>query len=148
MVTILLNAVAGTKFKIIRGFPSANEAMLAMERGEVEVAVPNWTTLKTTRASWLQERKAKVILQNVSERGQELPDVPALGELGDTTDAKQLLVLYASTSAVGRAFFAPPGLPPAIVKTLRDGLAAMSRHPDLVPYANQINACMPIGSGK
>ena len=100
------------------------------------------------RASWLQERKAKVILQNVSERGQELPDVPALGELGDTTEAKQLLGLYASTSAVGRAFFAPPGLPPAIVKTLRDGFAAMSRDPELVADANQINADLQIGSGE
>jgi tripartite-type tricarboxylate transporter receptor subunit TctC len=147
-VTTLLNAVVGTKFKIIKGYPSANEAMLAMERGEIEVAVPNWTTLKTTRASWLQEGKAKVILQNLTERGPELPDVPALGELGDTPEAKQLLGLYASTSAVGRAFFAPPRLPPAVLKALRDGFAAMSMDPDFVADANQINAELQVGSGE
>jgi tripartite-type tricarboxylate transporter receptor subunit TctC len=147
-ITTLLNTVIGTKFKIIKGYPAANEAMLAMERGEVDVSVPNWTTLKTTRASWLKEGKAKVILQNVSERGAELPDVPALGELGDTPDTKQLLGLYASTGSVGRAFFAPPGLPPAVVKALRDGFAAMSRDPEFLADAMQINADLDIGTGE
>jgi len=34
----LLNAVVGTKFKLISGYPASSEAMLAMERGEVDGA--------------------------------------------------------------------------------------------------------------
>ncbi|HEY6705564.1 MAG TPA: hypothetical protein VI010_15825 [Xanthobacteraceae bacterium] len=34
----LLNAVIGTKFKLISGYPASSEAMLAMERGEVDGA--------------------------------------------------------------------------------------------------------------
>jgi tripartite-type tricarboxylate transporter receptor subunit TctC len=147
-VPTLLNAVIGTRFKIIKGYPAANEAMLAMERGEVEGAVPNWTTLKTTRASWLQDRKVKVILQDVSERGPELPDVPALGELGDTPEAKQLLGLYAGTSAIGRAFFGPPGLPPPVTKQLREAFAAMAKDPGFIADANQVNAELQFGSGE
>jgi tripartite-type tricarboxylate transporter receptor subunit TctC len=148
VVPTLLNAVIGTKFKIIKGYPAANEAMLAVERGEVESAVPNWATMKTTRASWLRDGKAKVILQYLSERGPELPDVPALGELGDTPDAKQLLGLYASTSTIGRAFFGPPGLPPTVTKALRDAFVAMSRDPQFIADAQQINAEIDIGSGE
>jgi len=148
VVPTLLNAVIGTKFKIIKGYPAANEAMLAVERGEVESAVPNWTTMKTTRASWLRDGKAKVILQYLSERGPELPDVPALGELGDTPEAKQILGLYASTSAIGRAFFGPPGLSPAVTKTLRDAFAAMSRDPQFIADAQQVNAEIDIASGE
>jgi tripartite-type tricarboxylate transporter receptor subunit TctC len=147
-ISVLLNAVIGTKFKIIRGYPSANEAMLAMERGEIEISVPNWTTLKTTRASWLKEGKAKVILQNVAERGPELPDVPALGELGDTPEVKQLLGLYASTGSVGRSFFAPPGLSTPVTKALRDAFTAMSRSSEFLADAMQINAELDIGSGE
>jgi tripartite-type tricarboxylate transporter receptor subunit TctC len=147
-VPTLLNAVIGTKFKIIKGYPAANEAMLAVERGEVESAVPNWATMKTTRASWLREGKAKVILQYLSERGAELPDVPALGELGDTPEAKQLLGLYANTGAIGRAFFAPPGLPPTVMKALREAFLAMSRDPGFTADAQQINADIDIGSGE
>jgi tripartite-type tricarboxylate transporter receptor subunit TctC len=144
----LLNAVIGTKFKIIKGYPSANEAMLAVERGEVEGAVPNWTTLKTTKASLLRDGKIKVILQDLPERMPELPDVPALGELGDTPEARQLLGLYANTGAVGRAFFGPPGLPPAITKALRDGFAAMSRDAEFIADAQKISAELDVGSGE
>jgi tripartite-type tricarboxylate transporter receptor subunit TctC len=147
-VPTLLNAVIGTKFKIIKGYPAANEAMLAVERGEVESAVPNWSTMKTTRASWLQEGKAKVILQYLSERGPELSDVPALGELGDTVEVKQLLGLYASTGSIGRSFFAPPGLPANVVKALRDGFTAMSRDKAFLADANQANADLAVGSGE
>ena len=147
-VPTLLNAVIGTKFKIIRGYPAANESMLAMERGEVEGAVVNWTTVKTAKAQWLQEGKIKVILQDVAERGPDLPDVPALGELGDNLEARQLTGLYASTGAIGRSFFAPPGLPPANSKTLRDGFAAMSRDAEFIADANKINAELQVGSGE
>ena len=123
----LLNAVIGTKFKIVRGYQAANETMLAMERGEVEGAGVNWTKVKTAKAQWLREKKINVILQDLPTRGPDLQDVPALGELGDNAEAKQLLGLYANTGAIGRAFFAPPGLAPATAKVLRDGFIAMTR---------------------
>jgi len=147
-VPTLLNAVIGTKFKIIKGYPAANEALLAMERGEVEGAVVNWTTVKTAKAQWLQEGRVKVILQVLTERGPDLPDVPALGELGDNLEARQLLGLYAGTGAIGRSFFGPPGLPPLILKALRDGFVAMSRDPAFIADANQINAELQVGSGE
>ena len=40
-VPTLLNALIDTKFKIVRGYPASNEAMLAMERGEVEGVAAN-----------------------------------------------------------------------------------------------------------
>src|SRR5207249_5082985 len=121
---------------------------LAMERGEVEGAAVNWTTVKTAKAQWLREKTVKVILQDLTKRGPDLPDVPALGELGDTPEAKQLIGLYANTGAIGRSFFAPPGVPPAIAKALRDGFAAMARDPAFVADANRINAELNIGSGE
>jgi tripartite-type tricarboxylate transporter receptor subunit TctC len=147
VVPTLLNAVIGTKFRIIKGYPSANEAMLAVERGEVEGAVPNWTTLKTSKASLLRDGKIKVILQDLTERMPELPEVPALGELGDTPEARQLLGLYASTGAIGRSFFGPPGLPGATTKALREGFGAMSRDSEFLADARRINAELDIGSG-
>src|SRR5499427_10196 len=121
IIPTLFNAVLGTKFKIVRGYPAANESLLAMERGEVEGAAVNWTTVKTAKAQWLRDGLIKVILQDQVEREPELADVPALGELGDNPEAKQLLGLYASTGAIGRSFFAPPGTSPATTKALRDG---------------------------
>jgi tripartite-type tricarboxylate transporter receptor subunit TctC len=145
IVPNLLNAVIGTKFRIVRGYPAANESMLAMERGEVEGAAVNWATVKTAKAQWLREKKVKVILQDLPKRGPDLQDVPALGELGDNPEAKQLLGLYANTGAIGRSFFAPPATAPGATKMLRDGFMAMTKDPDFVADAKKINAEIDIG---
>jgi tripartite-type tricarboxylate transporter receptor subunit TctC len=147
IIPTLLNAVIGTKFKIVRGYPAANESMLAMERGEVEGATVNWTTVKTAKAQWLREKKVNVIVQHLATRGPDLPDVPALGELGDNAEAKQLLGLYANTGSIGRAFFAPPGVPAAVTKTLREGFMAMTKDPDFLADAKKIRAELDIGTG-
>ena len=45
-----MNALIGTKFKIVLGYPGGNDVNLAMERGEVEVRGSNsWTSWKATR---------------------------------------------------------------------------------------------------
>ena len=41
----LLNALAGTKFKIISGHPGSTQGMLAMERGEVDGGLTSWNTI-------------------------------------------------------------------------------------------------------
>jgi len=149
VVPALLNAVLGTKFKIVRGYQAANETMLAMERGEVEGAGVNWTMVKATRAPLVRDKKIIVILQDQPARKPDLADVPALGELGDSVEAKQLLGLYANTGAIGRAVFAPPGLSPAVTAALRDGFIAMSQDPDFVSDARRISADdLDIGRGE
>jgi tripartite-type tricarboxylate transporter receptor subunit TctC len=149
VVPTLLNAVIGTKFKIVRGYQAANETMLAMERGEVEGAGVNWTMVKATRAQLLRDKKIIVILQDQPARKPDLAEVPALGELGAYAQAKQLLGLYANTGAIGRAFFAPPGLSPATTTALRDGFIAMTKDPEFVSDARKISTDdLDIGSGE
>ena len=134
----LLNAVIGAKFKIISGYAAANEGMLAMERGEVEGAVASWAAVKIGKKAWLDDKKIKIILQDVPERSKDLPDVPALGELASKPEDKQLLNLYASGGAIGRAFMLPPGVKPEVVQVLRDAFAKMAKDPDLLAEAERI----------
>ncbi len=149
IVPALLNAVIGTKFKVVRGYQASNETMLAMERGEVEGVSVNWINVKAVKAQWLRENKIIVILQDLPTRRPDLQDVPALGELGDNAEAKQLLGLYANTGAIGRAFFAPPGLAPTTTEALRDGFIAMTRDPEFLKDARTINADdLNVGTGE
>ena len=128
----LLNKVIGTKFTVISGYPASAEGMLAMERGEVEGTAGSWAAVKTGKKAWLAEKKIKIILQDVPTRSPELPDVPALGELGDTPDDKALLNLYASGGAIGRAFILPPNTQPAALKALQEGFVAMMKDPEFL----------------
>lgn len=128
----LLNALNGTKFKIISGYPASNEAMLAMERGEVEGAGSSWAAVFVGKKDWLREKKIRIILQTTPERTAELPDSPALPELGATAEDKQVYQLYASGSAIGRALIGPPEMPADRVQALRDAFDAMVKDPEFV----------------
>jgi tripartite-type tricarboxylate transporter receptor subunit TctC len=134
----LLNAVLGTKFKIISGYPASNEAMAAMEKGEVDGSGSSWAAVKIGKKTWLAEKKIKIILQDVPERAPDLPDVPCLGELGTTPEQKQMLGLYASGGAIGRSFLAPPGMSEPVAKALRDGFAAMVKDPEMIAEMQKI----------
>jgi tripartite-type tricarboxylate transporter receptor subunit TctC len=135
----LLNVFLGTKYKLISGYPASTEAMLAMERGEVDGASSSWAAVKVGKQDWLREKKIRIFLQTTPERVAELPDTPSLGEIGTTPEAKQVFALYASGSAIGRAVIGPPGIPPERVKALRDGFDAMVKDPDFVADVQKIN---------
>src|SRR4051812_40060814 len=106
----LLNALIGTRFKLISGYPASREAMLAMERSEVDGASSSWAAVKISKKDWLREHKVTIILQTAPERSSELAQIPSLGELGETAEDKQVLALYAGGSAIGRSVLAPPGI--------------------------------------
>ncbi len=127
----LLNAIAGTKFRVITGYASSGPGMLAMERGEVDGAGTSWAIVKATKQDWLRDKKVKIILQDLPSRDPELPDVPALLEFAKTESDKQLLGVYASGGAIGRSYSAPPDLPAPIAKALRDAFQAMAKDPEL-----------------
>jgi tripartite-type tricarboxylate transporter receptor subunit TctC len=135
----LLNALAGTKFKLVSGYPASNEAMLAMERGEVEGSSSSWAAVSVAKKEWLRDKKIRIILQTAPERIRELPDSPALPEIGTTTEDKQVYQLYASGSAIGRAVIAPPDLPAERVKALRDAFNLMVKDPDFIADVQKLN---------
>jgi tripartite-type tricarboxylate transporter receptor subunit TctC len=135
----LLNAFMGTRFKIISGYPASNEAMLAMERGEVEGASSSWAAVKVGRQDWLRDKKIKIVLQTTPERVAELPDTPSLGELGANAEEKQVYALYASGSAIGRAVIGPPGIAAERVQALRAAFDAMVKDPEFIAEVQRIN---------
>ena len=60
----LLNALIGTKFKLVMGYPGVTEIVLAMERNEVQ-GLGDWSvsSLKTARPTWLAEKKINLLMQ-------------------------------------------------------------------------------------
>ncbi len=107
----VLNALLGTKFKVISGY-STNEMRLAMERGETEgVCGLAWQTYKAIAPQWIADGKLKLLAQLGLSKHKELPDVPlALDMFANAADRKvfELVVL---PQEFGRPFMAPPDLP-------------------------------------
>jgi tripartite-type tricarboxylate transporter receptor subunit TctC len=135
----VLNALVGTKFKVVTGYGGAAESCLAMERGEVDGCLTAWSTVKVAKRAWLDEKKANIVIQWGDKRHPELPDVPAMVELGKTPDDRALLGLYASATEIGKSVVTPPGTPRERVKGLRDAFSAMLRDPELLAEVAKLN---------
>ncbi len=135
----LLNALIGTKFKIITGYPASTEAMLAMERREVDGASSSWAAVSVGKKEWLREKKIKIYLQTAPERHPDLPNAPSLAEYGNTPGDKQVTLLYTSGSAIGRSLIGPPGIPADRVKVLREAFNAMVKDPELIADIKKLN---------
>jgi tripartite-type tricarboxylate transporter receptor subunit TctC len=113
------NALLGTKFKVVLGYPGAAEMEHATEKGEVDGRMAVWQTLKTTQPNWIVEHKVRILAQSVLERSKQLPQTPTFIELATTREGKTIFEFMALQNMTGRAIFAPPGVPADRVAALR-----------------------------
>lgn len=132
----LLNEVAGTRFKLVGPYPASNDAMLAMERGEVDGAFTSYNTLKVSRQDWLREKTINILVQ-YGERSAELPDVPFAVDLAKTAEDRQLMAFYVGSEQIGRAFLAPPDLPADRVAALRKAYDETMQDPEFLAEIDQ-----------
>jgi tripartite-type tricarboxylate transporter receptor subunit TctC len=123
--TRLLNATLGTKMKPINGYPGQNDVLLAMERRELD-GHPSafFSSVRSTRPTWLREKIAKAVLQYGPEKLAELPDVPFAPELVTSDEDKLTMQVAFAPLALGRPFLIPPSVPAERVAALRAAFAA------------------------
>src|SRR5207247_700533 len=77
----VMNNVFGTRFKLIMGYRGSSEAMLAVERGEVEGHSTSWTALKVAHPDWLRDGNVTILVQFALKRHADLPDIPTAVDL-------------------------------------------------------------------
>ncbi|MDB5570900.1 MAG: Tripartite-type tricarboxylate transporter, receptor component TctC [Hyphomicrobiales bacterium] len=135
-----MNALLGTKFKIILGYPGGNDINLALERGEVAVRGSNsWQSWKATRPDWLRDGKINILVQIGLQKAPDLPDVPLLMDLAKTEEDRAVLRLLSAPTAIGRPIFTTPGAPEERVKALRTAFDAMVKDARFLDDAKREN---------
>ena len=133
-----MNALLGTKFKIILGYPGGNDVNLALERGEVEVRGSNsWTSWKATRPDWIAEKKINILVQIGLAKAVDLPDVPLLMDLAANEGDRRLLRVLSASTNIGRPIFTTPDAPPERVAALRRAFDTMVRAPAFLEAAKR-----------
>ena len=140
MVPKALNAVLGTKFRIVPGYQGSADMALAMERGETHgFATGVWIDLINAHADWLKNGVIFPLFQIGVTRHLQLRDVPVLGELTDKPEEKKILELLGATEDMGRAFMAGPRVPQERVAILRAAFDAMMKDEELLREMNARN---------
>jgi tripartite-type tricarboxylate transporter receptor subunit TctC len=125
-----LNALLGTRFKLITGFASSSDVFLAMERGEIEGSCDSLDSIIGRRPDWISSGKAAVLLQGGTEPDPHLKGVPFVLDLARNDEERQTIRLLYAGQGFGRPFLAPPDLPPERLRMLRDAFDATMRDAD------------------
>jgi tripartite-type tricarboxylate transporter receptor subunit TctC len=116
----VLNNILGTKMKLITGYPGGNDINFAVERGELEGRCGwSWSSVISTRAQWLKDKKVKILIQMSTAKHKDLPDVPLVVDLAPTDKDRKVMKLVYSRQVWGRPFFTTPGVPQARIAALR-----------------------------
>jgi tripartite-type tricarboxylate transporter receptor subunit TctC len=134
----LLNALIGTRFKIVNGYNTTAQIALAIERNEVHgIADWSWSSVKAVRPDWLRDGKATVLMQVGLHKDPELPDVPsALDYVKDAADRKVMELNFTQKTAA-RPLAAPPGVPADRVAALRSAFAALASDAEFLADAER-----------
>jgi tripartite-type tricarboxylate transporter receptor subunit TctC len=116
----IVNALLGTKFKIISGYPGGNEIDLAMERREVQARCGwSWTSVKATHPGWLTEKKINVLLQFGLGKHAGLQDTPLIVDLARNDDERAIFKLVFGRQVMAWPYVLPPGVPQDRIEVLR-----------------------------
>jgi tripartite-type tricarboxylate transporter receptor subunit TctC len=133
-----MNALLGTKVRIVSGYPGSNEINLAIERGEIDGRCAiSWSSIKATHQIWLDQNKLKLLSQVSFSRHADLPEIPLLSDFAATDEARQILKFLAGRQVMGRPYFAPPELPADRAAALRKAFTDTLQDPEFLAEAER-----------
>jgi tripartite-type tricarboxylate transporter receptor subunit TctC len=129
---LLLKEFAGLKLKLVSGYPSNSDVLLAIERKEVD----SWSALATTIKLAADRGAVRPLVRGrVASPGFE--NLPVDEELATSALGKSLMAIKSIPGAIGRAFAVAPGTPADRVAQLRDALAKAIKDPELIAEAKK-----------
>jgi len=133
----MVKNVLGAKLKLVTGYPGTSDIVLAIERGELDGRCGwSWSSIKSTRPSWITDKKLNVLLQLSMTQNQELTDVPIITELVNERQ-RQVIKLVLSRQVMGRPFAAPPDIPEERKQALRKAFDQTMTDPAFLDEASK-----------
>jgi len=126
----ILRDALGLNIKQVLGYPDTPSLFLAIERGELDGRMFDFSAVKAVRPRWLEPNSGYNVLLQFARvtRHPDLPDVPTARELAPDAAARDLIE-FAETPllTMARPFAAPPGVPDARAKALQAAFLAAHR---------------------
>ncbi|HLH94112.1 MAG TPA: tripartite tricarboxylate transporter substrate-binding protein [Xanthobacteraceae bacterium] len=133
----LMNALLGTRFRVVEGYKSSQEALLALERGEVDghCSGSSSAALRARMEPLISAGKVKILAQLGREKDPAYPDVPLILDLAANSADRRLLELAFTQQVMAWPVVAPPGVPAERVQALRTAFDAAMKDPDFLAEA-------------
>ena len=140
MFTRVLNNLFDLKDRIIAGYSGSGEAVLAIERGEVDGRCGwSWSSIMITKPQWVRDKRLHILAALSLKRSPDLPNTPSIMEFATTDRQKQMLTVLISAETLGRPFLAPPGLPADRAAALRKAFEETMNDPAFIADRRAVN---------
>ena len=111
--------------KVVAGYGSAAEVVIAIKRGEVDGRCGwSWSSLVSWNRDMYEGRQIDVVLQLALQKLDELAQVPLVTDVAETADQRTALKLIVSRQTMARPYVAPPGIPAERLAALRSAFDA------------------------
>src|SRR3954471_15514860 len=129
---LLLKDLLGVKLKIVSGYSSSADIMLAVERKEVDGRAGSYTSLRP----FIDRNLVRPVVRARSSE-KAVANLPMDESFAPNPRAKAIMALRSAPEAVARPYVLPPATPPEIVKVLRAAFAAAIKDPDCEKEADK-----------
>jgi tripartite-type tricarboxylate transporter receptor subunit TctC len=133
---VLLSRLLGMKFKLVEGYPSPVQVLMAMERGEVEGLCQTLPGILNGRPGWVEQGKIRILF-NMERTPVARFGAPSIFSFTKTEEQRRIIALYSSSIELGRPIVAPPGVPAERVAALRRAFEATMADPALIEEAHK-----------
>ena len=133
-----MNSLIGTSIKLIPGYPSARDYVLAVERGETDGGTSTFVGLSQLYSSYLRGKKLNVLVQFSLNRDPAMPDIPTIMEVIKDPEGKRIFQPLVSNDEIGRSLFTTPNVPPERLAMLRSAFQAMIADPQFQADAQRL----------
>lgn len=144
---VLLKGLLGMNFKLVEGYPGANEVLLAMDRREVDGICQTLGAIESGRPGWIPEGKYKVLF-NMERKPVERIMAPTIYKYVKTDEQRDVIAFFNSSIDLGRPISVPPGLPPERIALLRKSFAETLKDPALLEDAAKQKLVVDYTSGE
>jgi tripartite-type tricarboxylate transporter receptor subunit TctC len=137
----VLNHVLGTRFRIVQGYQGLGDALLAVERGELQGVCASYGQFRSSE-QLIRDGKLMFLLRAEEAPIPEIPDVPSIFDFAQTDEQRALMRFVFSSTEFGRPYAFPPDVPKDRVDVMRNALAKAAHDPDLLAEAGTIKMDM------
>jgi tripartite-type tricarboxylate transporter receptor subunit TctC len=138
MVARTMNALMGTRFKLVQGYAGTADIVLAMQRGEMMGSGgTTWAGLQVSSRGLIEKNLLNFLIQTGARKEPELPTVPLLLDLAKSEEHKQIASIVSLPSTIGYAYWLAPGVPGDRLTVLRQAFEATLRDPEFIAEAQQ-----------
>jgi tripartite-type tricarboxylate transporter receptor subunit TctC len=137
----VLNHVLGMKFHIVEGYQGMGDAMLAVQRGELQGLCASYQQFRVSE-QLIRDGKLTFLLRAEEKPIADIPEVPSVFDFAKTDEQRQLMRFVFSSTEFGRPYVFPPDVPKDRVDIMRKAIVDAAHDPELLAEAAAIKMDM------